>query len=187
MADFLVTEREELTCTCEDCGERCNCEGTGAEDGAPEGVDDRYSNYLRCAMWHWMQFQRNMARFYRSKHTISSRPELFRTSGSNIRDIDRCEACAEERGYEAEIFRSGSRTGGLDLQLQGECKWKDSKARCHENNNFDNNAVKEDECFQMDLDEDFKKFLEISERHRQERGKIAFLLAWILQLAIFQS
>ena len=127
------------------------------------------NKYFRYAVWHWMKFQHNMMKYLfleqqmpsYSGHNFRRQSQrnwlLKKRTGANLREG--CEACRNE-AIECRNVKSRW-SDHEDLQFQNFSE--DAKISVREDN-------ADNEYFQMDIDEEFKKFLEISERHRQERG-----------------
>ena len=164
----LSTEGSGDICKGDFCRDVCDyCE----EEEMKKISNKSYENnkYFRYAVWHWMKFQHNMMKYLYLKQRMPSQSGhnfrrqsqrnwlLQNRTRANLKE--ECEACREE----AIDCSSGSR------------RWSD-----HEDLHFQNLSEQceisadedsdDNEYFQMDLDEEFKKFLEISEKHRQERG-----------------
>lgn len=133
-----------------DCSEECEGNDTTAE---------WRNNYFSNAMWHWMRFHQNMIRFCQSRR-IKPIPDVDMRKSR----FDGCDECATEERLK--VREMENRTGRRSWPNRGALTRKNRFSKYKERFDVDN----DDAHFQMELDEDFKKFLEISERHRQERG-----------------
>ena len=159
----------------DDCCSRESCRQTFECCGENEvsSVLCESNSYLTRAMWHWMKFQQNMMKYLYSRQNTSSdkdqnawRQNSSTSHGRRQKVVKgECDACRKE-AFECKI---------------GNKKWTDQgrfvRSYQKELNIVDKASVDEtmsdDDYFEMDLDEEFKKFLEISEKHRQERGDIS--------------
>ena len=145
----------------------CDCFGGGDENDLSRRIFES-DICLRYAMWHWKKYQEYIMRYLYQKRQIASNRErrLFRQGNRNwlasrrIQDGLRegCAACRKEAMESRNTLLSGP----------GDFTGQNKNSECDEAD-FDEN-MSDDERFQMDLDEEFKKFLEISEKHKEERG-----------------
>jgi len=162
-----------MASTDDGCRESCRQPRECCEENEMSSVAYTSNSYLTRAMWHWMKFQQNMMKYLYSRQNTPSHKDqnTWRQNSRNSTSQRRrynvvegeCEACRKE----AFEFRISNK------------KWIDQgrfvRSYQRELNIVDKTSVDEamsdDDYFEMDLDEEFKKFLEISEKHRQEREK----------------
>eukprot|EP00795_Rhopilema_esculentum_P000134 gene134-9748_t len=137
---------------------RCNyCESI-----TRQSQRDQLRLYQR-AMWHWFKFNEYLSRFYNARYSCYSLANSDYMCQCN--DIDESPG---ESGEDYDRIDAKSRRTDQDLN---EWNRKVVSGDIVDRESHDKGNKKDNNFFQMELNEDFKRFLEISSKHREERGQ----------------
>ena len=129
---------------------------------------DQLCLYQR-AMWHWFKFNEYLSKFYNAHYSCYSLANAdYRCQCNNM------DESPGESGDDYDRIDVKSRRTDQDLNewnqkvVSGDTVDKRNHDRGNKKDQYD---LHDNNFFQMELNEDFKRFLEISSKHREERGQ----------------